>query len=177
MSIDIVFSTSSDYTNANNVVSASDLVHNVTGGGYSAVKLYATNVGTSTAYNCGFYLEYAGQEPDASSLAAFNEVLTWSSDNIHGVYTIQGTAPINTFEALPDKFTYTNVSKLHTYTNGTSVSSAIVLVNADGTAGDELDPVLSGGSTVPFYVFVKIPAGADVGKFGYELHFYYEEAV
>tara|TARA_R110002020_G_scaffold268819_3_gene484122 strand:- start:65204 stop:65731 length:528 start_codon:yes stop_codon:yes gene_type:complete len=175
MSADIVFSTTEDWNDTSSAVNQSSLVHNVTGGTYNAIKLYITNVGDTAAINCGFYIKYAGTDPNAKTLTSFDYVLSWANSDTHGVHTVQGTAEIAAFEIALGA--YTNVEKLHSHTRGIGPANSISLKDADGTGGNELTPIVTGGSTMPFYIFVKIPAGANAGQFDYELHFYYEEVV
>ena len=174
MSVNIVFSKTSDYESVDQAVQQTDLIHNLSSSGIKAFRFFITNTGTTTAKNCGFYITPKGQDLSNGQLSGFNTILSWASSNTHGVFTIQGTDELTAYNAAPS--TYNDSSRLHSFRNGTTISNILSLQDSDGD-GNDLEPKSTGGSTIEAVLLIRIPASVSAGKYEFELNFYYEEEI
>jgi len=172
MSARIVFTTGTPGPTVNTV--SQPIQHSVDAADrVSAQKLIASNVGGSTAVNCGFYITAVGEDVSNQGLEDLTEILSWAyGGGTNGVTTITG-AEVVTFEALAAANLFVSTANRHNYEQGVNVLNKIALDGADGTEGDELRP----NTSSTFYIFVRIPAAEPSALYNFSYHLYYEEVV
>lgn len=185
MGVEIVWSSTTSYAATSSVIQEPvehDLVSQVSPvdpvGNWELY--YLTNVGDQAAQNCGFYIAPSSRDINPNALSDFSTILSWSANAAeYGIYTIFGAGIVD-FENVAGADYHTKFSQIayqHVYTKGVRVGNRIALTGADGTSGDQIEPVADGGSQPKAYVLVKIPDSESPAVLSFTTNFYYEEPV
>ena len=181
MPANIVFSTSIDYTSSADVVQEPS-AHNVQSALDSTRAhgqlLFVTNVGSTKALRCGFYISPVGIDISSTGTEELTRILSWATaSSSNGVYTVQGDDEITAYEA-GTPVTYADTTRRHTYSQGTTSVNKLPLLDSNGTNSDELWPiVLAGAEQVKLYKLVKVPLLESAGIYRFTYNFVYEEEV
>lgn len=179
MSVNIVWSTSSDYVA--DVVTEPVLYSLSTGVSAQTAysKLFITNVGDEDALNCRFYVAPVDITGNPSSLSDFTTAMSWSVDSQNGLFTITGAANVAAFDAdfAAPPSTYYNSLLQHTYLQGINPENGIVLQSGDGLQNDQINPITDDGTTQEINVVVRIPIAEPANTIQFTHILYYEELV